>query len=102
MNKEQIIEKLESMGASRWTKYGKDRIYFNRNEFIKNAGFSYYTYKSGNISSAYVNGIKVSNAEGYRILSSFESVFLNLESMKLESRDFINDNVREMIEAAMA
>lgn len=101
-SKEQIIEKLEAMGASRWTKYGKDRMYFNRYTFMENAGFEYHMRKTGSISEAYVSGIRVSNAEGVRILYGFDCTYLNLETMQLESRGSINDNVREMIEAAMA
>ena len=49
-----------------------------------------------------MSGIRVSNAEGVRILYGFDCTYLNLETMQLESRGSINDNVREMIEAAMA
>ena len=101
-SKAEIIKKLEDLGASRWTKYGKDRMYFNRYYFMENVGFEYHMRKTGSISEAYVNGIRVSNSEGYRILGSFERTYLNLETMQLESRGVINDNVREMIEAAMA
>lgn len=101
-SKAEIIKKLEDLGASRWTKYGKDRMYFNRYGFMESVGFTYKTYKSGNISEAYINDIRISNSEGSRILFGFDATYLNLETMQLESRLQINDNVREMIETAMA
>lgn len=60
------IAKLEKAGWSRWTKYGYDRLYFNAEE----NGVLYLTYyKTGNISYASFEDEKISNSQGYRLLS---------------------------------
>ena len=60
------IAKLEKAGWSRWTKYGYDRLYFNAEE----NGVLYLTYyKTGNISYASFDDEKISNSQGYRLLS---------------------------------
>ena len=53
------IEKAIEDGARRWTKEGYDRLYVSP-ELI---GFSYNRYLTGNISCAYWDGERISNAE---------------------------------------
>nr|DAK48516.1 MAG TPA: hypothetical protein [Caudoviricetes sp.] len=60
------IEKAIEDGARRWTKEGYDRLYVSP-ELL---GFSYNRYHTGNISCAYWDGERISNAEGGRILDT--------------------------------
>lgn len=48
------IERLINAGASRWTKYERDRLYIKRLADL--IGLSYTKYNTGNISSAELNG----------------------------------------------
>ena len=59
------IEELEKRGFNRWTKGDKDRLYFD----VKKSYLDVDYYKSGNVSSAYLEGERISNAEAYRLMS---------------------------------
>ena len=63
------MAKLVAVGGREWMKYGKHRIYFNDDVICKVVGLSYSCYKSGNISSASINGEAISHAEASRYLS---------------------------------
>ena len=52
--------------GSLWEKHGYRRIYFN--DLAAWYGLEYNTYNTGNISNAWVDGERVSNSEGRRIL----------------------------------
>ena len=60
------IDKLAEVG-SRWQKGGNDRIYFNQEFIFKAIGLRMSFYKSGNVSSASLNGEEISNGEAKRI-----------------------------------
>ena len=60
------FEELENKGFNRWTKGDMDRLYFN---IEKSEYFEVEYYKSGNVSSAYLEGEHISNAEAYRLMS---------------------------------
>lgn len=79
---EQVIEKLMEMGASRWTKGGHDRLYLNGavSDLI---GLKIECYKSGNISSATLNGEKISNSKAGKILYGFSGTYLDLSDCML-------------------
>lgn len=85
-SKEQVIEKLVEMGANRWTKYGKDRIYFNTKDFINSIGIKHDNYNSGSICCATLNGEKISNSKCGKIICSLNDIWLNVDTMKLESK----------------
>lgn len=76
------IAKLIKMGASRWTNYGKDRLYLGKcgAEII---GLELNCYKSGGISSAYLDGEKISNANAGRWISAYADAYIDLKSMTL-------------------
>lgn len=96
-----IVAKLLSMGANRWTKYGKDRIYFNTEDFIKNLGIERENYKSGSICWAELNGEKISNSKCGKILCSLNDVWFNVDTMKLESKvklTWLDETAMELLE----
>jgi hypothetical protein len=76
------ITKLEEAGATRWTKYGKDRMYLSR---IGDAlmGLELDFYKSGNICSAWLNNEKISNRESFRVSEAYSRAYIDLASGKV-------------------
>ena len=94
------IEELENKGFNRWTKGAMDRLYFNveKSEYLD---VDYY--KSGNVSSAYLEGERISNAEAYRIMSV--KCFIDLKKDNELVVQYGNEEsqkiVRELAEKAM-
>ena len=72
------IEKLINAGASRWTKYERDRLYIKRLADL--IGLSYTKYNTGNISSAELNGETISNSECNRILAALDKAYIDLKT----------------------
>ena len=97
MEKEEI-KALEKKGFNRWTKGDMDRLYFN----IEKSGYLDY-YKSGNVSSAYLEGERISNAEAYRIMAV--KCFIDLKKDNELVVQYGNEEsqkvVRELAEKAM-
>lgn len=89
------IAKLEAAGARRWTKYDKDRMYID----VTLLGADIDYYKSGNISSAYWHGERVSNANGGRLLAS--KVYVDVADGSIHvSSDFRDEgSIHEAAEA---
>lgn len=72
------IERLINAGASRWTKYERDRLYIKRLADL--IGLSYTKYNTGNISSAELNGETISNSECNRILAALNKAYIDLKT----------------------
>ena len=72
-----VLAKMESIG-NLWEKYGKSRIYFDFSALRELAGLELTYYKTGNISSAKINGELVSNAEGRRWITKLDGMFFDL------------------------
>lgn len=72
------IERLVNAGASRWTKYERDRLYIKRLADL--IGLSYTKYNTGNISSAELNGETISNSECNRILAALDKAYIDLKT----------------------
>ena len=65
-----VEQKLVEIGCAVWEKYGRKRIYINSDEEIEKVfGLSVGRYNSGWISSAYLNGEKISNSQARRLLA---------------------------------
>jgi len=80
-----IVEQLEAMGGKVWEKAGMRRVYFNDAAAL--IGLSYSTYKTGNISSATLNGVAISNSECGRILAKIGKIYWDLDTGKIHGRD---------------
>lgn len=64
-----VEQKLIEIGCTVWEKYGRKRIYVNSDEEIEKVfGLSVDRYNSCCISSAYLNGEKISNSQAHRLL----------------------------------
>jgi ATP-dependent phosphoenolpyruvate carboxykinase len=77
------INALVQAGCKRWTKYGKDRLYIEP-EFI---GMDVKYYNTGNVSTAYLNGEKISNSYAKKILFALKGSFINVENWRMQTGD---------------
>src|SRR5690606_27593466 len=62
-------ESLVEIGGSRWQKGEMDRVYFN--DLADRFGLRASFYGTGNVSSASLNGEKISNTKATRMLAGF-------------------------------
>lgn len=76
------LEKLVEMGAKEWQKGSMKRLYLN-GAITKLVGLYVARYNSGNISYAELNGEKISNSEGYRIINAADRLYIDLDTMKI-------------------
>ena len=94
------IEERENKGFNHWAKGDMDRLYSNveKSEYLD---VDYY--KSGNVSSAYLEGERISNAEAYRIMSvkCFIDLKNNNELVVQYGNEEVQKLVRELAEKAM-
>lgn len=60
------VEALTALGGKLWEQHGKRRVYFN--ELSRFLGLEANFYNTGNVSSATLNGDKISNSQARRML----------------------------------
>ena len=65
------IEKLKSIGGNEWIKDDYHRIYFN--DLEEWMGLELSRYNTGNISSAYDNGERISNTKAGKVMTRIEN-----------------------------
>lgn len=90
------ITALEGIGFNRWTKYGKDRLYADY-EVI---GLRLDRYNTGNISSAYLDGEKISNHRGGLYAAAISHAYIDVETGALHGishLDRYGDEVKDRI-----
>lgn len=83
------IEKMKNLGANRWTKYGKDRLYLG-NVDVEALGFEVDYYNTGNIKNAKVDGEKISNSKMGKIFSTYVEAYIDLQTGEFEDIDAWN------------
>lgn len=82
MDENEIIKILTDNGGKVWEKPGMRRIYFSpKLVFSMDVNF----YGSGNVSSASVNGVRISNSEAARILDS--KIWYDLSDNKFHTKN---------------
>lgn len=69
------IEKLKAVGGSEWIRDEHHRIYFNLDVMVKMIELELGFYKTGNISSARLDGEQISNSKAKQILNSINGKF---------------------------
>lgn len=91
------IDALVRVGGSRWQKNGMDRIYFNN--LYGWYGLEMETYKTGNISSASLDGEKISNSQAKKLESEigFGKLWFDVPTGKWMARE-LNGREAKMIE----
>lgn len=91
------IEKLIDLGASRWTKYGKDRLYL-RNFIKDNLDYEIDRYNTGNIRYAEIKGEEISNSMANKLWTCFENAYIDLETGKIYANGQKEEEAIEIIE----
>jgi len=95
-------ENLEAIGGRRWIKGGHDRIYFNN--WPELIGLEINRYKTGNISSAFLDGELISNRQAGLLLNMINKVYWDTQAGHLciqwtpgESRIMTRDELKQAI-----
>lgn len=98
---EEGTERLIALGASRWSKYGKDRIYLKA--LAKELGLEFEKYNSGNICSATFKGEVISNSKCGRMLGQMEKAFIDIATGEIvmegreEEGQLLIDSLKEIL-----
>ena len=92
MLNETTITALIAKGFSRWTKNGKDRLYIN----ARDLGLTCTYYKTGNIHTAEINGVYVSNSEARRM--QYAKTYIDIATGEVVSD---NDTLQAAAEAIL-
>lgn len=96
MLNEKMIAALEKKGFNRWTKGSMDRLYINATLL----GLELEYYKTGNISSAYLNGERISNSRGYEYKAA--KTYIDIATGKVFStKDALKDAAQEILDAVV-
>ncbi len=76
------VSKLEEMGGKYWQKGDRERVYLERakKELAPAIGLELGYYNSGRISSAYLDGERISNADGNRISGVLGSIYVDVKT----------------------
>ena len=93
---ESNLQKLIDMGANRWQKAGRDRLYLS-GAGAKIMGLEIERYNTGNISGAYLNDEKISNSAAKRIIGTYEDAYIDLTNGRLcvSDRAYYKDEFTE-------
>tara|TARA_R100000734_G_scaffold11271_1_gene8454 strand:+ start:1188 stop:1499 length:312 start_codon:yes stop_codon:yes gene_type:complete len=92
-----IIQKLiEDDCHNLWEKYNKKRLYL---DFAKIVNLQINRYNTGNISSAYLEGEKISNSKASKYIQG--KAFIDLTSNKLQCQ-YMNSEIVELLENALS
>lgn len=89
---EMQITALEGKGFNRWTKGNMDRLYINADAL----GLEVERYNTGNVSSAYWQGERISNSRGSAML--YAKTYIDIATGKLVGT---HDLLREAAEILM-
>lgn len=82
---------MTAIGGNRWTKAGKDRVYLN--DWEQYTGLETSHYKSGNISSAALDGRGIANGRVGRILGTVSKVYFDAADGRLHVQHYGADAV---------
>lgn len=98
-----LLAQLTALGGKLWEKGSMRRVYFNdAHELI---GLQYNTYGTGSISSATLNGEKISNSECKRILNRIGKIYFDLTDNKIRgtyTEPSMLDEIAGIIRAKLA
>ena len=97
MAKTYNIERLIDLGASRWTKYGKDRLYL-RHFIMDNLDYKIDKYNTGNIRYAEIKGSQISNSMANKLWTCFENSYIDLATGKIYADGQKEEEAIELIE----
>jgi hypothetical protein len=92
-----IIQNLiEDESNNLWEKYNKRRLYL---DFAKIINLEVDRYNTGNISSAFLDGEKISNSKAYKYLQG--KAYIDLNTNKLECQ-YMHSDIIELLQDALS
>ena len=92
-----IIQNLiEDESNNLWEKYNKRRLYL---DFAKIINLEVDRYNTGNISSAFLDGEKISNSKAYKYLQG--KAFIDLNTNTLECQ-YMHSDIIELLQDALS
>jgi len=92
-----IIQNLiEDKSNNLWEKYNKRRLYL---DFAKIVNLEVDRYNTGNISSAFLEGEKISNSKAYKYLQG--KAFIDLNTNTLECQ-YMHSDIIELLQDALS
>ena len=92
-----IIQNLiEDEANNLWEKYNKRRLYL---DFAKIINLEVDRYNTGNISSAFLDGEKISNSKAYKYLQG--KAFIDLNTNTLECQ-YMHSDIIELLQDALS
>lgn len=92
-----IIQNLiEDESNNLWEKYNKRRLYL---DFAKIINLEVNRYNTGNISSAFLDGEKISNSKAYKYLQG--KAYIDLNTNKLECQ-YMHSDIIELLQDALS
>jgi len=92
-----IIQNLiEDESNNLWEKYNKRRLYL---DFAKIINLEVDRYNTGNISSAFLEGEKISNSKAYKYLQG--KAYIDLNTNKLECQ-YMHSDIIELLQDALS
>lgn len=92
-----MAEMLLSMGGREWAKGGLHRIYLPVEVSARVLELKVTRYDSGNISSATLEGEKISNASAKEILYDLEGAYYDVVADKFKSSHGLAGKLRERL-----
>ena len=91
-----IQELMKDESHNLWEKYNKRRLYL---DFAKIVNLEVDRYNTGNISSAYLEGEKISNSKAYKYLQG--KAYIDLNTNVLECQ-YMNSEMIDKLENALS
>ena len=92
-----IIQNLiEDESNNLWEKYNKRRLYL---DFAKIVHLEVDRYNTGNISSAFLEGEKISNSKAYKYLQGKAYIDLNTNTLECQ---YMHSDIIELLQDALS
>ena len=97
-----MVEMLIGMGGRRWTKGGHDRVYIPVALSCDMIGLRVSRYGSGNVSSATLNGDRISNTMTREMLTDLDGIYYDVAADKFTSCHGVASALRARLASAVA
>tara|TARA_B100000900_G_scaffold414938_1_gene443132 strand:- start:364 stop:660 length:297 start_codon:yes stop_codon:yes gene_type:complete len=87
---------IEDKANNLWEKYNKRRLYL---DFAKIVNLEVDRYNTGNISSAFLEGEKISNSKAYKYLQGKAYIDLNTNTLECQ---YMHSDIIELLQDALS
>ena len=96
INIEIIQDLLQDKSHNLWEKYSKKRLYL---DFAKIVNLEINKYNTGNISSALLDGEKISNSKAYKYMQG--KAYINLDDNTLVCQ-YMHNDIKDILEEKLS